>query len=104
MNESTHSGPSRFDQATEWVAANRPKWVRGLLMLLFAIVLEVVQFLSGLMALVQFVLLLVNGAPNEPLRRFGAALAIYAQEIVAFLTCASEQTPFPFGDWPQRSA
>lgn len=104
MNEVPQPGPSRLDQATEWVAANRSTWLRGLLMLLFVIVFELVKLVVGLTALVQFIVMLVTGAPNEPLRRLGAGLAVYSEEIVAFLTCATEQTPFPFGPWPQRRA
>lgn len=96
-----HAGESRLDQASEWVAANRSNWIRGLLMLLFVFVFELVQLATGLMAVVQFVVLLVTGAPNEQLRRVGAALAVYSEEIVAFLTCATEDVPFPFSPWPR---
>lgn len=88
-------------QAGDWVAANRSHWLRGLLMLAFLLVLWVVRLVVALAALFQFGALLITDAPNEQVRRFGASLALYTAEIVAYLTCASEQIPFPVGRWPR---
>jgi hypothetical protein len=90
-------------QATDWVSANRSRWVRGLLMLAFVVVFGALRFVVGLVALFQFGFLLFSGQPNIPLQRFGASLAFYAHDIVAYLTCVTERLPFPFTEWP-RSA
>lgn len=39
-------------------------------------------------------------APNARLVSFGRSLGRYLQQIAYFLTFASEDTPFPFSDWP----
>ncbi|MDX6750016.1 DUF4389 domain-containing protein [Geminicoccaceae bacterium 1502E] len=84
--------------------SSRETWIRGLFMLLFTFILGFLQFAAGAVALVQFVFLLFGGHENENLRLFGRGLAAYAQEIVRFLSCDSEQKPFPFSPWPTGSA
>jgi hypothetical protein len=86
--------------ASDWVLANRSHWLRALLMLAFYFVLGLVKLLVGLMALFQFGSLLITGAANPRLSRFGAGLAVYTCDIVDYLTCAGERLPFPFSEWP----
>jgi len=53
-----------------------------------------------LVAIIQFVMTLVTNAPNVRLVAFGRSLGRYFQQIVSFLTFASDDVPFPFKDWP----
>ena len=51
--------------------------------------------------LFQFVVLIIVGKINEPVRSFGQNLSTYLYQVVRFLTYTSEQRPFPFGTaWP----
>jgi hypothetical protein len=83
---------------------NGPKtrdiWIRGLFMLLFMIAFGVGQALLNLTALVQFIWLLVAKEPNQFLRRFGSSLSNWLAEIGRFLSCASDDKPFPWKSWP----
>jgi hypothetical protein len=101
MRERARLGMQR---AGDWVTANRSHWLRGLLMLGFFLVLWVARLVVAVAAIFQFGALLLTGAPNAQVARFGAALAFYTAEIVAYLTCASEQLPFPFGPWPRAES
>ncbi len=78
----------------------RSIWMRGLLMILMAFAFHLAATLLGLIALVQFVVALVNNAPNQRLSSFGSALGRYLRQIANFLSFASEEPPFPFNDWP----
>lgn len=78
----------------------RSIWLRGLLMLLMGMVFQLCGTLLGLLAIIQFIFVLVTDAPNARLLYFGRSLALYFRQIVAFLSFASEQAPFPFNDWP----
>jgi hypothetical protein len=78
----------------------RSIWMRGLLMILMAFAFHLAATLLGLIALVQFVVALVNNAPNQRLSTFGSALGRYLRQIANFLTFASEDAAFPFNDWP----
>ena len=75
-------------------------WIRGLFMLLMALALHVGGTVLGVIAVIQFVIMLLNDTPNERLAKFGRSLARYFQQIVNFLSFATEELPFPFNDWP----
>ncbi len=75
-------------------------WMRAIFMLLTALILHVCGTLLIVVAFIQFVMQLLNGAPNARLIAFGRHLGNYFRQIVNFLTFASEETPFPFSEWP----
>lgn len=75
-------------------------WLRGILRLLFSVLVLFIWMLTGVVAIMQFIVVLLNKAPNERLIAFGRSLAMYTRQIVGFLTFAAEEVPFPFSDWP----
>ncbi len=75
-------------------------WVRGLYMLLIALIFHVVVMVMSVVAIIQFVLAVLSDVPNERLKSLGRNLGIYMRQITVFLTFASEEVPFPFSDWP----
>jgi hypothetical protein len=95
---------SSLQRTTDWIVANRSVWLRGLLMLALFFVFWLVKLVVGLIALFQFGSLLLTGQTNSQLRVFGASLALYSHDIVAYLTCASERLPFPFTEWPRPAS
>ena len=82
----------------------RDVWMRGLLMLLFMIGFSVGVWLLNLLAIVQFVWLLVARQPNHFIARFGNSLSIWLAEIGRFLTCTTDIKPFPWQPWPGSDA
>lgn len=81
----------------------RDIWVRGLVMLLFMVAMGFAQVLLNLVAVVQFVWLLVYGERNHGLGDFGASLAKWSAQAILFLSCASNEKPFPWQQWPTAS-
>ncbi len=75
-------------------------WKRGLYMLLFAFLTGVVKFVTFSVVVLQFFLVLINGAPNSQLLTFGKSLSRYTYQIMLFLTFNSETQPYPFSEWP----
>ena len=75
-------------------------WLRGLVMLLMGLAYQVMGTVVLIVTIIQFVIRLLSGAPNARLLSFGRSLGRYLQQIVAYLTFASEEIPFPFNDWP----
>lgn len=76
-------------------------WFRALWMFLFYLLLfYAVAVIVAVMAICQFVLVLVNGAPNGRLREFGARLNRYAYEILQYLSFNESRKPFPFSEFP----
>ncbi|MEK6663795.1 MAG: DUF4389 domain-containing protein [Pseudomonadota bacterium] len=74
-------------------------WVRGLYMLLMGLAFQVTGTLIFVVTIIQFVMHLINEAPNARLLAFGRSLGRYLQQIANFLTFVSEEVPFPFNDW-----
>lgn len=79
----------------------KDKWMRGLFMALFLIVLWILKILFFAIILLQFVIVLLTDKYNENLHTFSKALSTYAYQIYLFLTYNSDDKPFPFGDWPK---
>ena len=80
--------------------AIRDVWRRGMFMLLFLIAFSVAEVVLYLVTIVQFIWMLATGEANYLLQRFGRSLSIWISEVVRFLTCVSEEMPFPSKDWP----
>lgn len=81
-------------------AGKRNTWIRGLYMLLMAVIFHVAMTVMFVVATIQFILALLSDAPNERLTVFGRNLGRYLQQITSFLTFAADEIPFPFSDWP----
>ena len=75
-------------------------WLRGLLMLLMAMIYQVCGTLLFLISVIQFLIALLSGSANARLQTFGRSLGNFLRQIVNFLSFASEDLPFPFDDWP----
>lgn len=73
---------------------------RILQMIVLGFAFWVVCWIVIVTTLLQLVLRLVMDKPNEDITRFGASLARYAAQVIAYLTFASETGPFPFTTWP----
>jgi hypothetical protein len=81
-------------------AEKRSLWIRTLLMILMAMAFHLAATILAVLTVVQFVLAIIAGGPNERLQRFGRSLGQYLREITEFETFASEEASFPFRDWP----
>ena len=75
---------------------DRPVWARLGFMLLFGLVLQVVELILALVAIVQLISWIVRGESYGELRSLGGRLANYVREIVSFLTFHTDDLPYPF--------
>jgi len=91
-------------KAPEAKPTTRDVWMRGLFMLLLIIAFWAGQWLLNLLAIVQFIWLLAAREHNQFIARFGNSLSIWLAEVGRFLTCATEDKPFPWRPWPEVSA
>jgi len=74
-------------------------WLRGLHMLVMAIVYGVSEIVLTAVVVLQFLIRLVTGEANANLLAFGRQLSAFAYNIFLFLTFNTEDKPFPFRDW-----
>ena len=84
--------------------SSRDSWLRLLFMVLFVALWSITRLVVLAVIILQVLFLLFSGKRNARLAGFGASLAVYSYELVAYLTFASEEQPFPFSDWPDGSA
>lgn len=79
---------------------DKSTWLRGVFMVFFAIAFEIGKILLMCTALVQFLWLLFSRTPNELLQKFGRSLSAWLSQIAAYLTCVTNEKPFPWSPWP----
>lgn len=75
-------------------------WVRGFFMMVYILLYGIVRFVVLGVAFFQFGSVLLTGKPNMRLLSFGESLSIYTYQVVSYLTWASDDMPFPMGEWP----
>jgi hypothetical protein len=72
-------------------------WMRGLMMLIFAILISLAQTVLHALTVVQFVLMVFDqGKPNAQIASFGTSLGGWLAKAAAFQTAQSEAKPWPF--------
>ncbi len=79
-------------------------WLRSLFMIFFLMVYRIVDLLVLLVALSQWLYMLLTGDSNASLSRFSGGLSQYVAQIIKYLGYHTEQKPFPFSDWPGRDS
>ena len=75
-------------------------WIRGLYMLLFALIYSIAEIVFTAVAIFQFLAVLLTGRPNELLLNFGQSLSTYIYQTIRFFTFNSDEKPYPFSPWP----
>lgn len=80
------------------------RWLRALFALLFVIFFGVLSYIIYILVVVQTIIFLVRGEANERLQRAGIILRNYACQILDYLTCNTNERPFPFMAWPDSQA
>lgn len=77
---------------------DRNQWYRVFYIVFFAIVLNLVITLVGLVTFVQILFSLFTGKTNSDLLAFSKDLTRYIQQVSAFLMYVDDRRPFPFKD------
>lgn len=75
-------------------------WIRLLYMIVFWFLLILARCAVGVLALLQFLLAVLTGSPNQSLCGIGHSVGLWTLQAMRFLTFDSEDKPFPFQDWP----
>jgi hypothetical protein len=75
-------------------------WIRGLFVLLFVVIYGVAELVVYLIAIFQFLTLIISGKTNDAVAKFAKNLNYYVYEILEFITFNTEDKPFPFKDFP----
>lgn len=93
--------PGLDDDDTDTTAAsqNQAIWLRGLAMLIFAVLLYIAHWVLLAATLLQFLWMLFAGERNRPIADFGDSLSKWLAATARFQSGASEDKPFPWSAW-----
>lgn len=79
-------------------------WLRLLFIIIYGMILWLASVVLAFVVVFQFLSVLFTRETQKNLLEFGASLAEFVRQIVAYLTFNTEYKPFPFGDWPAGAA
>ena len=82
---------------------NPDVWLRGLFILIFAVILYFAIILVWLVVVFQFVTKLLTGDLNRQLADFSGGLMRYISLILGYITFQADEKPFPFSSWPEEA-
>ncbi len=85
-------------------ARNTDTWLRGLFILVFAVIFYFLVGLIWLLVIFQFVTKVITGELNGNLEQFSTKMTSYAMQILNYITFQSEERPFPFSPFPDGDA
>lgn len=74
-------------------------WMRGLFMLVIALMFALAEAVLWVLALVQWLWMIFNGEKNELLVNFGHDLSLWVRDAARFQSGATEEKPFPWKGW-----
>ena len=78
--------------------------VRLLYAIGFAVVAWFVFWIVLLLAVMQYVIVALQGRVNEDVRKLSSNLIQYLWELLAFIVFARNEQPFPVGPFPQTTS
>lgn len=88
------------EKAHEFIdSESRSIWMRGLIMIIFAIFFGIAEMLLAIAAIIQFLWMLFSKEPNQSLADFGVSLGKWLERVAQFQAGATEKLPFPWSDW-----
>ncbi|MEM8791145.1 MAG: DUF4389 domain-containing protein [Pseudomonadota bacterium] len=91
------------EQTLPEAESRKPIWMRGLYMLFFILALGIAQPVLNLIAIVQFLSLMIFREANKHLAAFGSSLGKWLEQMAAFQSGNTEDKPFPWNDWPKAN-
>ena len=80
-----------------------PLFMTALYMILFYLVFVLAGYVLIGLGIIQVVVRLLSGQPQDELKRFGTSFGRYMSQIVDYISMKSDVKPYPFSEWPVES-
>lgn len=90
-----------MEDQTKTNILNAETWMRLLYMIVFVLLSFVARMVIWVVAVLQFLLVLITGEGNPNLHDLGQGTSKWTYQAFLFLTFNSDEKPFPFSDWPE---
>lgn len=81
---------------------NLDSWLRGLFIVIFAVIFYFLVGIIWLLVIFQFLTTVITGKLNNQLENFSGVLTDYALQILDYVTYQSDLKPFPFSPLPDQ--
>lgn len=93
--------PGAGEDPPDWEIDEEPEnpWMRGLWMVVLAVLFGVGEFILVVAAVLQFLWLVFAKEKNQPIAEFGKDLSDWLARVALFQTGTTEEKPFPFTRW-----
>jgi len=92
------------DSPEEKKRDNKVILFRFLFTLLFVVIGWLSLLVLAAIVLIQFGYLIFDGDKNHRLTQFGGQLITYQKQLLTYIAMQADEKPFPFKEWPQKSA
>jgi hypothetical protein len=79
---------------------NTKTWLRVVFMVLFALFYGVAISVYWAIVIFQVIYSLITSNINERVLQFSSSLTQYLYSVLNYMTFQTEETPFPFNEWP----
>ena len=91
--------PLEIEEPEERIEAPEGIWMRGLWMIVLALLFGLGETILAVTALVQWLWMLFTKEKNGFLVDFGADMGAWMRDVARFQTGATEDKPFPWARW-----
>ena len=78
-------------------------WMRGLWMIVLAVLFGVGETVLAVAAVIQFFWMLFGKERNQPIAEFGKDLSDWLARVALFQTGSTDDKPFPFTKWGREA-
>lgn len=82
-------------------ASRTETWIRGLFIVVFAIIFYILCGVIALLVVIQFITKVITGKLIDDLSDFSPKLTDYAMQILTFITFQTDTKPWPFTSTPE---
>ena len=79
---------------------NPDLWIRLIYMIIFGLLSGLARWVIVVIAILQFLMVLLAREENRNLRELGDGIAEWTEQCFRFLCFGTEQKPYPFQEWP----
>lgn len=79
-------------------------WLRGLFLVLFAVIWSIAEIVLVVVVLIQFFTVLFTGKKNDALLQFGSKVSDFFYDVARYVTFNQDEKPFPFNSNKSASA
>lgn len=101
MTDQVNSNLDQKAKVKDFFVSRKNIAVRLLYTILFLAILGIATNIVWVIAVFQYIFLLISKNYIKPLRKFSLNFALYLKEIIDYILVVSNKKPFPFNEFPK---